>query len=244
MIKKYLAIALLALSPLCLQAKSVKLASTEWPPYSSASLNSGGFTTAIVTAAFIASGYEVKVQFLPWARVLTTTEAGEVDGMFPSYYAPQRESYAVFSDFFASGPVVLFKKKSSDVTFDTYDDLKPYSIGVVRGYVNGEEFDARTDLKKMEANNDKANFAKLINDRLDLVVADKWVGADILQSSFPADKDQIDFLPKMLDDKKLYVAFSKAAPDHTQKLKDFNDGLRKIRDNGTYDEIMRGFSSY
>lgn len=244
MFKKYIATALLGLSPLCVYAKSVKLASTEWPPYSSESLNSGGFTTAIVTAAFKASGYEVKVQFLPWARVLTTTEGGEVDGMFPSYYAAKRESYASFSEPFASGPIVLFKKKSKDVKFDSYDDLKPYSIGVVRGYVNGEEFDARDDLRKMEANNDKTNFAKLVNDRLDLVVADKWAGADILQNSFPADKDDIDFLPKALDEKQLYVAFSKKVPDYEQKLEDFNKGLKMIKENGTYDEIMKGFSTY
>lgn len=58
----------------------------------------------------------------------------------PEYYSEDLKK-----DFILSAPfpeaLGLFKK-DKNIQFKKIDDLKPYSIGVVRGYVNTAEFDA------------------------------------------------------------------------------------------------------
>ncbi len=232
-----LLVSTLLLSPV-LAAETVKLATLDWEPYIGQNLEGQGFVAAIIREAFKRSGYEVSFEFMPWARVVKMASEGQYDGYAPEYYSEEVKAHSVFSDAFPGGPLGFFAKKDKNITYSKLEDLAPLTIGVVRGYVNTAEFDAAAYLKKEEAADDLTNLKKLSKDRLDLVVIDKYVGAYLIQTEMPDQKDALCFVYPPLEEKELFVAFSKKAPGHEAKLKAFNEGLQQIKDDGTLQAIM------
>lgn len=218
--------------------KLITLATLEWPPYVGEELEDYGFTSEIVTASFERMGYEVKIEFMPWARVLQEVEQGHYDAGFPAYYSEERANTYFLTDAFVEGPVVFYKQAGENITYTTLEDLKPYRIGVVLGYVNTPEFDAADYLQKDAANNDEQNLKKLLLNRLDLVVIDRFVAASIIDQSIPEAKDSLDFLSPPLEVKTLHVILSRNTENAEQKLKDFHEGLQQIIADGTFAQIM------
>ncbi len=219
-------------------SKTIKLATLDWEPYIGRDLKDNGYVAEIVREAFRRKGYTVKIKFLPWARVLKMAKDGKVDGYFPEYYSAERENEFLFSNEFPGGPLGFFKRKDSDISYNKLTDLKPYRIGVVRGYVNTKEFDAADYLKKEPALDDLTNIKKLLAGRIDLLVADKFVGLDLLERNLSNHVGDIEFVQPALELKPLYVCFPRTLSASQMYNKVFNAGLKEIKEDGTLDKIL------
>lgn len=220
--------------------KIVRLATLDWEPYIGQNLKNNGYVGELVREAFLRVGYDVEYTFLPWARVVVSTKQGKYDGYFPEYYSEDIEEEFIFSDKFKGGPLGFFKKKGSNITYKKLIDLKTYKIGVVRGYVNTIEFDQADYLIKDEATSDLQNITKLLKNRMDLIVADKFVGLYTLEKELPNEnKDAIEFLEPSLEEKSLYLCFFKANEKSKELSRVFNQGLEKIIEDGTFDKILK-----
>lgn len=230
---------LLPMSPGFAAEKTVTLATLDWEPYIGRNLKNQGYVAEIVREAFKRSGYSVDLKFMPWARAVRMARIGRVDGYFPEYYSEDVKSHSIFSAPFKGGPMGFFARKGRNISYTKLQDLKPYSIGVVRGYVNTEAFDKATYLNRQEATDDITNLKKLLKGRIDLMVSDKFVGLYILEKNMPDEKDQVEFMEPPLENKDLFVCFPKNLPGSNKIMTDFNDGLIKIKDDGTLDRIMK-----
>lgn len=164
---------------------------------------------------------------------------GKYDGYFPEYYVESLKNEFLVSEPFPGGPLGFFKRKADSISFTTLTDLKPYKIGVVRDYVNTEEFDKADYLQKDVANNDITNLRKLAGNRLDLVVIDKFVGNYLIKQEMPDKQDELEFVTPALEEKSLYLCISKKVPDAEAKMKAFNEGLKTIKVNGKLATIMK-----
>jgi len=219
----------------------IRLATLDWPPYVGEVLPQYGFTTAIVSEAFKRAGYEVKVDFMPWTRVLQETEAGNYDAAYPEYYSEERVKTFFLSDPLASGPLGFYKRKADNITYTKLDDLKPYRIGVVLGYINTPEFDAADYLKKEATNSDEQNLRKLLLGRIDLVVIDKFVAQYLIKTSIPEAVGTLEFMEPPLLEQSLYVIFSRQVAGSEQKLQAFNAALKTMREDGTLERILKEY---
>ena len=224
-----------------LQAKdnSVSLATLDWEPYIGEKLADQGYVASIIRQSYKASGYNTSIVFMPWARVVVMARAGIYDGYFPEYFTESLKSDYLVSEPFPGGPLVFFKRKSESIAFKTLSDLKDYKIGVVRGYVNTKEFDEADYLHKEVADNDLTNLRKLVRKRLDLIVADKFVGTHLLKQNMPGKVDEVEIMTPFLEEKSLHLCISKKVPDAPAKIKAFNEGLKIIKDNGTFAAILQ-----
>lgn len=225
----------------------VTLASLEWEPYIGPNMDNNGYVHEIVSEAFKRSGINVDIRFLPWARAVKTAQTGKRDGLFPEYYDEGRLKDFVFSESFPGGPVGLYKRKDNKVKFtvdpqknqtEALKALKQYRFGVVRGYINTKEFDEASFLTKDVANSDETNLKKLFKGRIDFIFIDKYVAKHIIVRKYPHFLSDLEFMEPPLEVKPLYIAFSKQAKDYQTKLKSFNDGLKKLREEGMLDKIM------
>lgn len=224
-----------------LAAQKVSIATLNWEPYVGESLPDYGFTSEIVSTAFKEAGYDPEIKFMPWARAMQMTEKGNYDAAFPAYYSKERAQKYALTDAFAHGPVVLASKSGADISFSEIEDLKPYSIGIVKGYVNGEEFDAADYLNKDETRNNEQNLKKLLAGRVDLIAIDKVVAVNLLKNNpnISGDLQDVTFLDPPLDNLSLHVLISRNIDNYEQVLKDFNAALDKLSDDGTIDEILK-----
>ena len=220
------------------QAEKVVLTTLDWEPYIGKKLDNGGFVAEIATEAFKRGGYDLEIKYYPWARTKMMAVNGEVDGYFPEYYAEDLKEHSLLSDPFEGGPVGFFKRTGSPITYSTLEELKDCKIGVVRGYVNEENFDAADYLKKEEVKDDLTNIKKLLAERIDLFVGDKFVGFYLLQQNMPHMVGQMQFIEPALANMNLYVCVSKKTADADKKQAAFNAGLESMKADGTLKEIM------
>ncbi|EAT13731.1 ABC transporter substrate-binding protein [Bermanella marisrubri] len=225
-------------------ANEIKLVSLYWPPYSGPDLVQQGANIAVARAAFAAVNVELKVSFFPWARTLGLARNLESDfaGYVPEYFADDRAEEFYFSDQIGSGPLGFAKRKDMDFSWSSLDDLTPHRIGVVRGYVNTEEFDqaVRDNVFRAEPVEDDArNLVKLAYRRLDVAVMDENVMRYLaLTEAELADyRDQFEMARPYLEVKPLYVCFKKTEQGRLW-LEWFNEGLTRINVEAVFKQYL------
>ena len=238
MINICLAICFIFTASSAMAGKKVVLASLDWEPYIGQNLKNQGYVAELVKEAFKRKGYDLEIKYMPWARVIKMAKKGKYDGYFPEYFAEELKTDYKVSSAFPGGPLGFFKRKGDKIKYNSIKDLIPYKIGVVRGYVNTKEFDDAGYLKKEEANDDITNFKKLLKKRLDIVVADKFVGKYVVAKNNPTDLQYIEFIDPPLENKDLYVCISKKTPNAGIIYKAFEEGLKEIIADGTVDKIL------
>lgn len=215
-------------------AEIIRLASLEWPPYTGEQLPDGGSTSAVLKAAFAAAGYQLEIDYLPWERTLAL--AGSADsgyaGYFPEYYSSEISEHFRYSVPIGSGPLGLAQRRVKPIPWQQLSDLQPYTIGVVQGYVNTEEFDANiaAGLQPAQpAGSDAQNLKKLAAGRIDAAVIDYNVMRYLLHHDLTLTpvRQLLEFNPRLLEDKLLFVCF-RLGPDAERLATALAQGLEKI----------------
>lgn len=215
----------------------IKLATLDWQPYVSEELDGGGFATEIVRLAFEKAGYKTEMTSMPWIRVLAEVKKGAFDAMYPAYYSKSRSQVYALSASIANSPLVLCKRSDRALNYRSLEDLRPYIVGVVRGYVNTAAFDAADFITKKIVNNDKQNLLKVLTGRIDLAVIDIYTAQHIIDTSIPQARGKLDFMMPPLDVKPLYVGFSKERPGYHKRLEAFNQALNELKQAGIVAQI-------
>ncbi|MCP3924284.1 MAG: amino acid ABC transporter substrate-binding protein [Desulfobacterales bacterium] len=219
------------------KSETVRIGTVDWEPYVGEDLKEEGFLAHITREVFKRTGYKIKFIYRPWKRAIIKAELGDLDGFFPAYFSKERMEKFFISNKIISGPIGFFKLKYRNISFKKIDDLRPYRIGVVIGYVNTEEFDNADYLEKDKVVEDASNFRKLLMKRIDLAIADKFVGYSIINKN-PDMKGKINFVEPPLKELGLHICISKRTTNAKKKLKAFNKGLKQIIKDGTFNRIL------
>jgi len=207
-----LLLSLLLLAPLHLQAAPIRLTTLEWPPYTSQSLPDGGLTGHIVKQAFAEAGLEVEFDFYPWQRAvrLAADPAHPYRGYFPEYLSDSLPTLWRSSPSVGDSILGLAQRTGPPIVWQRLEELAPYRIGVVAGYVNTREFDALMVSKQLNTaavDDDTLNLRKLQRNRLDLAVIDRDVFYWLLNHEPSLRKAALQFHPRVLEHKSLHIMF-------------------------------------
>jgi len=222
-----------------LAQKTVTLATLDWQPYVGSDMPGYGFNAEIVTEAYKRMGYTVKIEFLSWDDAVNKTQQGEFDGLFPEYYSKERAEEFLYSDFFSNSLLVFYKRKDAKISYASLKDLISYRIGVVKGYINTEEFDSADYLNKVEFNSDVESLNNLVEGKVDLIVIDKLVAQYLIQKYLPSSANTLESLDPPLIIHPLFIVYPKKLSGSAQKYQDFNRGFDIITKDGTVKEIMK-----
>ncbi len=221
------------------EGNKIIFATMSWAPYYGEDLPNNGFIAEITRAACKKAGYDVEIKFMDWNRALEMAKKGKYDGLVGAYFSDERAKFFKYPDSIGKVEVFLCAKKEKKITYTTLENLKPYRIGIIRGYVYSEEFDAATYLKKDPAENAEINLKKLLRGRVDLIVGSKAVLQDLVNKKFKDAVGEIEFIEPALQTNKLYTIFSKKIPGYEKKVEGFNKGLKIIQEDGTVKEILK-----
>lgn len=240
--KKTLAALFLAILivPPCF-AREISIATLEWPPNISENLPGYGLNSALVKAAFEAAGHTVNIQFLPWTRALKDVLEGRADVAMGAYYNEQRAKDYIFSELIYHVDVGLIARPGLDKkSYVSLQELVPYNIGVARSYANSEEFDAARYLRKHTAARPVLNIRKLYRGRIDMTVMsfDSFRYEAQREGFCP---DRVTFVQPPLKRHGLYIMGSRNVPYGKEIINDFNQGLKIIRENGTFNKVMKKY---
>lgn len=230
---------ILLLVPCIASSETLRVATLDWEPYVGQSLKNKGFNAEIVTEAFKRAGYQVKIDFMSWDKAIEEAKKGNYDAVFPEYYSKERAQDFVYSYFFSNSLLVFYKKASSNITYKTLRDLAPYKIGVVKGYINTDEFDNATYLTKVESDSDEENLHKLLKGEVDLIVIDKLVAQHLIKTKIPEASGKIKDIEPPLTIHNLFVIFPKKIPASGKRASDFNKAFESMEKDGTVKAIMQ-----
>jgi polar amino acid transport system substrate-binding protein len=160
----------------------IRLAATEWCPYSCSSPLTPGIVTEYLSYILSPYDIELEVQILPWSRAIHDANKGIVSGLLTA--VPSEAPELKFtSEPTMSYSVCFFSLANSQWRFTNPSSLKGRSLGVARDYSYGEEVDPY-----IQANKDSSLIYSLSGDykisryismmenkRLDSFIADKYV---------------------------------------------------------------------
>jgi len=232
-----LALAMLA-SPAA-HARQITMCTLNWEPYYGEDLPRNGFFTELVRTAFERAGHSVNVEFMPWARAMLEVKQGDREVLLGAYYSDERAETYLASDSIYTDKVGLIARRDLDITeFDSLRELSDYTIGYGRGFAVSEEFDSADYLDKEAAKDQVLNLRKFERGRIDMI-AGSFASLRYLAQQEGIDTSQMVFLEPALKTNTLHIMVSRAIPEGEQLLADFHRGLNEIREDGTYDEILR-----
>jgi len=239
--------------------KKIKLATLDWPPYIGQNLCNKGWVFKFTVALLVSKGYQVNIEFLPWARAVRSVELGSNDILFPEYYiedsAPsdyvkgkRRREVLMLSNEFPGGMIGFIKRKGEKDNFNgNLNNLKNESIGVVRGYQNTPEFDAMMDnneFKIVQAVDDLQLVKLLVAKRVNLIIGDPTVlRFTVNYSSLPAPEkakllNSIEQVKPAIKYNALYYALSTKNNNANSILKDINTALYEFKNSGETQRII------
>ncbi len=223
--------------------EELPLATGEWAPYVSETLENYGIITEIVTAIVHEMAMIPKYRFYPWTRAEKITKEGIVFAAFPYAKNEQREKSFHFSDAIYTSKTVFFYYKANmeKISYKKLEELKSYKIAGARGnsYMRLLE-NAGLDVQQV---NDQEQLVKLLKrGRVDLVPLDKEGGRIILKNLFPKQYRNFGTLDQRvgIDEKKdaSHLLVSRRYPNAKELTLRFNEALIRIKEKGTYQEII------
>ncbi|QDQ29434.1 transporter substrate-binding domain-containing protein [Chitinimonas arctica] len=214
------------------------LVSTDYPPYFSSKLPEQGTLSALVRAAFLSSGHQIKLEFRPWARLMAEVQAGKYHGVVAVWYSDERAAFLAYSDPLVDTHIGFYGRNDQNLKVDNLATLRDKLVGTVRGYANPAQI-AANQLRTEDAVDDLTNLKKLAAGRLDLVVIDRALADWLLRENLPGALTHLAWRDPPLQTMPLYIGFARKNPGYQRLLADFNRGLAEIRRNGEYARIMK-----
>jgi polar amino acid transport system substrate-binding protein len=159
--------------------KLIRLATLEWPPFTGLLLPKEGVSTYIASTVAKSAGFRLLSASFEWTKAVELGEKNpEFEGYFPEYFSKERESSCHLSKSIGTSVLGIATLKNAPIKWAKLPELEPYRLGVVDGYLNGEDFDAAIKAKRQAvevAPSDAVNIAKLRAGKIRGIVVDKNV---------------------------------------------------------------------
>lgn len=217
-------------------------ASPGWSEYS----KYYGFIPHIVKEAFKVKGIQVEmIWFHSWKRAFEQAKKKEVDSTCCWFFVAERTKDFYYSDPVSEEAQVFFHLKSFKFDWNAVDDLKGIQIGGNTGFHYGDELEEAEKAGKIEMDrtrNYDQNLKKLLAGRIQIYPAATITAYDHLRNLFPQETvDLFTYHPKPLLQKQLHLLISKKMEKNKamRMLFLFNLGLQRLKENGTYDKIIK-----
>jgi polar amino acid transport system substrate-binding protein len=223
--------------------ETVYLSNGEWPPYYGANLPHYGFDSHIVSEAFALVGLKVVYKFYPWGRALYMSQTGECDGGVGWGDSEEYRKDHYISETTSSYSFVFFHRKDYPFEWKTYGNLKGLRVGLTIAYDYPEELkimETEGEIKVERVPRDEQNFRKLLAKRIDIFPNDITAGMSQMKQIFtPEETAEIVWHHTALKAGTLHLVLSKKKERNARLIKLFDEGLKRLKENGTYDAVLQ-----
>lgn len=220
-------------------APRITVCGDEWPPFTDPGDPNQGICFALTEAIFKSMNYNIEKIFLPPARTQKYVTERRVDAACQFWYNEKRAKVLLYSKPYLFNSVHFFVRDDSCIEYDTLKKLKGLTIGVIRNYYNGEDFDKAEYLTKYICNDSEQLLKMLVKGRIDMGVSDKIVAQTVIKRLNLEGKTKM--LTKPLFKAGLHLVVGKDNPDARKIINIFNKGLEKVRKSGEYNRILKSY---
>jgi len=231
------------------QAEPVKVGidAQPYPPFTvpNSSGEWGGWEIEIMQAVCKTENLDCEVQPVAWDGIIPALDSGKIDMIFSSMSrTAEREKVVAFSDRYWKAPIMLVGPKGSDMK-PTAEGLSDKLFGVQTSTpleIYAKKYFTGATLKYYPSLD--AILQDLVAGRIDATMA----GAPQISAFLKTDEGAAccENIGTVNDDPEIFgVGVSAAFRKQDSELKSkINDGIQKIRSNGTYEEISKKYFDF
>lgn len=220
------------------QAEAPRIgAEDDWYPYTA--WRDGqiqGMSVDIVRAAFAASATTIELSPYPYSRCMELARSGQLAACLNTTL----DSHIVADFLIPEEPLfrddILLWARSGASPLQRLDELVGKQVAVTLGYTYGEYFDSYPGILRVPVRRDLNGFLMLQRGRIDYVVAFRGTAQALLQE-YPELAEQFTEVGTV-HQSQLYLTFSRRHPEAAGLRLQFDQGMRQIRADGTYQRIL------
>lgn len=180
---------------------------------------------------------DVEFQPVPWKRALLYAENGIASGILAALYKEERKKFL----YYTTQPVhvqknIIMGRKGSGITVKNFDDLKGKSVGVVRGFSYGPEFDKYEGLRKIVCGDHIELIGVLDKKRIDVAMGSYM---PLMFNAVPLGiQNNLEVL-HVITEYPVYTVFSRKLGEQGKLLvQRFDMVLKQIKDEGMEQKII------
>lgn len=231
------------------EKRLVRVAGDPYPPWALGEAGTrpkGGIAVEIAEELFKRMNLETFVIIYPFKRGLQRIKDGDEDVILMVSKSKEREEYMLFTDSIRHVRFVFFHPIGmKNFNWSKWEDLRPYTIGMVTGYNYGKEWPEaikKYNLKTEEVKTDVFNVEKLLLGRIDILLTDLEVMEEIIRRN-PKYQGKIKHHEKPVFEGINNLGISKKsflAP----MLPRINRVLQGMKDDGTFERIFCSHDKY
>lgn len=191
-----------------------------------------GFDMDLIRAIGEEMGYKVEISNINFDGLIPALQAGNIDVSITGMTInEERQKQVLFSDpYYKSGLSIIVSKDNTDI--NKFEDLKGKKVAVQIGTTSAAEVKKIEGVEVKEFNSSADTFMELRAKGVDAVVNDRPVNDYYILKSGETD---VKALPDLLTSEDYGIAMNK---DNAELQKQVNDALKKLHENGKYDEIF------
>lgn len=199
-----------------------------------------GFEMELATAVCVEIKAKCEFVVQAWDGLIPGLLARKYDAIMASLSnTEERAKRVLFSEAYLASPSAWFAKKEMGIDLSSKESLQGIKIGVQRGTIQdnfvSDNFGDMVEVKRYNTVNDLA--LDLFGGRLDVVLVDIIIGERIITTN----SDFETFGDTVSASGDVAVAFRKRDKALANK---FNKALEKLKNDGSYDTIMKKYFSY
>lgn len=219
------------------EIKQLTLAGTQWPPFIARGLPGKGLSVEIVSAVLTEAGYQVKMVFAPWQRVLQGISQGDYDVSLAIWKSPKREKDMLFSTAYFTNQLIGIHHKDTKLAMTSLDEALSHSasLGLMDDYAYSPQIQQYPNRRYMTQYS--ALFRALSSKKLDFSLLDKHVAHFYLQRS-PSLRKSLQVTTITLESKPLHISMMRKHPKANIVIKDFNHYLKKYLKSQAYQSLL------
>src|SRR5205814_4246489 len=164
-------------------------------------------------------------------------EQGTGDGLVGVWHSPEREAAFLYSEPVVSNRIELCRQRGHGPDrFTSFEALRPYTVGVVRGYADPPGLSA-AGIRTEPVTQDLQNLRKLAAGHIDLVLIDSRVAHYLIERNMGRAGAAIECIQPPVQEHPQYLVVSRGAPDAATIVAGFNEQLQRLRQSGEFDRI-------
>ncbi|NVK37676.1 MAG: ABC transporter substrate-binding protein [Gammaproteobacteria bacterium] len=205
--------------------KQLTIAGTQWPPFIARSLPGQGLSVEMVSAVLSRAGYQVKMIFAPWKRVMEGMKQGEFDISVAAWKNKQREQFLSFSEPYFYNQLVAIQSSTGKLNTSDLTRLldQRASMGLMDDYAYAPVIQQYPNRKYYTQYG--SLFRDIATKNLDFALLDRYVAQYYLRH-FATLKGGLQVSTNPLDSRSLHITMIKQHPAAQEVLTDFNRYLK------------------
>jgi len=222
------------------RADMLEILAVDYPPYEFEQPRDGlkGFDVDVVEEVLRRVGSASSIKFMPWARARQMVFDGKGFALLSCGKSKKREPYLVYSDAISQVTWGYFVRKNFDgAAVKNAEGFRNKKVTVVRDYRQHAELED-LGINIHIVRTDELAIKVLVGNHMDYLYLPKEAAA--FHAKNMGVNEKITFIP--FSKKDLFLCFSKQWPEVEGIRKTFNQGLKELRADGTYDAIHEKYN--